>query len=75
MALLWLVCAMLGGAGQQCGGSGRVGNMRQPPAWYRHRESDLLAWGVLATDMDSAQQRASIFLNFGMAFLVKSRAP
>ena len=49
---------------------------RTPPAWSPERESsypfqtwaqDLLAWSILVTDMDAAQQTAAIILQLGGA--------
>ena len=56
------------------GGGGHAGRGRTPPAWspereatypFRHWMQDLLAWSVLSTDMDPAQQAAAIVLQLG----------
>ena len=66
----------LGGNPQQGGRGGASGGRVPPPAWsperettypFRHWVQDLLAWSILATDMDSAQQCAAIILQFGGA--------
>ena len=61
-----------GGANNNGGG----GSRRQPPSWSPEREAqypfrywaqDLLAWSILSTDMDAAQQTAAIVLQLGGA--------
>ena len=68
------VCHMM--AGGRIGDIGARGGRQPPPAWSPDREStypfrywvqDLLAWSILATEMDSAQQAASIGLQVGGA--------
>ena len=65
-----------GGGAPQQGQRGGGGNRRTPPAWSPERESsyslqnycqDLLAWSILATDMDPAQQTSAIILQLGGA--------
>ena len=79
LPLAWLANMMPAGAaaGQgPPGGRGGFGNNRQPPPWsperettypFRHWVQYLLAWSILATDMDSAQQCAAIILQLGGA--------
>ena len=78
---LCLLCSMYpawnGGTGRNggggSGGAGRSGR-REPPSWdpsreatypFRHWISDLLAWSILSTEMDSSQQCAAIRLQLG----------
>ena len=69
----WIFSMVPGGGAGQAGNRG-FGGSRRPPAWSPKREAihpsrhwvqDLLAWSILATDMDSSQQRAAIILQLG----------
>ena len=59
---------------QHGGHGGGRGRRSDPPAWAPEREAtypfrdwaqDLLAWSIIATDLDAAQQTASIILQLG----------
>ena len=73
---LAIVCSMFNPGGSGSGGGSGSRGRQQPPAWrpenettypFRHWVQDLLAWSILATDMDSAQQCAAIILQLGGA--------
>ena len=62
------LCQMMGQGGGG-GGRGRLGRVPDPPSWdpanerthsFRDYTQELMIWGVLAVDMDPAQQAAAI---------------
>ena len=71
--MLGIVCLMMPGGG---GGGHSRGGRREPPGWaperessypFRHWSQDLIAWSILNTEMDPAQQTAAIILQLGGA--------
>ena len=69
IAVLFVLISVADPGGRSSGG-------RQPPSWTPEREAhypfrfwaqDLLAWSILSTDLDPAQQTAAIILQLGGA--------